>query len=49
MATTYLTKTLTTPTSDKIFTFSAWVKRSALGSEGYVFTIGSNGGSSPSH
>ena len=49
MASTYLTKTLTTPTSDKIFTFSAWVKRSALGSEGYVFTIGSNGGSSPSH
>jgi hypothetical protein len=49
MASTYLTRTLTTPTSDKIFTFSAWVKRSALGSEGYVFTIGSNGGSSPSH
>ena len=49
MASTSLTRTLTTPTSDKIFTFSAWVKRSALGSEGYVFTIGSNGGSSPSH
>ena len=45
----YLNRTLGTPTSDKIFTFSAWVKRSTLGSEGYVFTIGSNGGSSPSH
>ena len=49
MASTSLTRTLTTPTSDKIFTFSAWVKRSALGGEQYVFTIGSNGGSSPSH
>jgi len=45
----YLNRTLGAPTSDKIFTISAWVKRSTLGGEGYVFTIGSNGGSSPSH
>ena len=45
----YLNRTLGAPTSDKIFTISAWVKRSTLGVEGYVFTIGSNGGSSPSH
>ena len=33
----YLNRTLTTPTNNKIFTFSAWVKRSALGAAQTLF------------
>lgn len=34
----YLNKTMATGTSRRIFTFSTWVKRSALGSFQYIFT-----------
>jgi len=34
----YLSRTMATGTSRRIFTFSTWVKRSALGSFQYVFT-----------
>lgn len=37
MATTYLNKTLGTPTNNKIWTWSAWVKRANLGSYGVLF------------
>jgi hypothetical protein len=35
--TAYLNRTLTTPTNNKIFTFSTWVKRSALGANQEIF------------
>ena len=37
MATTYLTRTSTTPTSTKIGTFSVWFKRTKLGTEQNIF------------
>ena len=43
MASAYLTKTFSTPTNNKIFTFSAWVKRSATGSTHDLFSGGSDG------
>ena len=44
MATTYLTRTFGTPTNNKIFTFSAWMKRGAIGvaDEGF-FSTGASG------
>jgi hypothetical protein len=35
--TTYLNRTLTTPTNNKIFTYSVWVKRSGLGASQTLF------------
>jgi len=37
MATTYLNKTLGTPTNNKIWTWSAWVKRTTIGTYGVLF------------
>ena len=39
MASTYLQKTLGTPTSQRIWTFSAWVKRSGISSTQHIFSI----------
>jgi len=39
----YLSRTFSTPTSDKIFTFSSWVKRSGLGSTVMLISAGSDG------
>ena len=44
MATTYLTRTLGTPTNNKRWTFSAWVKKSHVGSD--INTLFGAGGSS---
>ena len=41
MANTYLQRTLGTPTSEKIWTFSAWVKRSGLSSTQHIFSLDS--------
>ena len=41
MASTYLQRTLGTPTSEKIWTFSAWVKRTGLGSTQHIFSLDS--------
>jgi hypothetical protein len=35
-ASAYLSRTLTTPTNNKIFTYSVWVKRGALGSQQFI-------------
>jgi hypothetical protein len=42
MATTYLQRTLGTPTNNKIFTLSMWVKRSDTGSTHDLFTCGTD-------
>jgi hypothetical protein len=42
MASTYLTKTLSTPTNNKIFTLSMWVKRTAIGATHDLFTSGAD-------
>ena len=39
MASTYLEKTLGTATSSRIWTFSAWIKRSGLSSGQHIFSI----------
>jgi len=39
MATTYLERTLGTPTSSRIWTFSAWIKRSGISSAQHIFSI----------
>ena len=44
MATTYLSKTLGTPTDNKKWTFSAWVKKAHIGSD--INTLFGAGGSS---
>tara|TARA_R100000655_G_scaffold73832_1_gene112350 strand:+ start:24 stop:1361 length:1338 start_codon:yes stop_codon:yes gene_type:complete len=43
MANTYLTKTLGTPTNNKKFTFSCWVKRNGVTSTMDIFHAGSSG------
>ena len=43
MASTYLTKTFGTPTSDKIFTLSTWLKKSDLGNTIMILSAGSDG------
>jgi hypothetical protein len=43
MANTYLTKTLGTPTNNKKFTFSCWVKKSAAASTMDIFHAGASG------
>ena len=43
MATTYLTRTFSTPTSDKIFTLSTWLKKSDLGNTIMILSAGSDG------
>ena len=43
MASTYLTKTLGTPTNNKKFTFSCWVKKSAVEANMDIFHAGSSG------
>jgi hypothetical protein len=43
MASTYLTKTLSTPTNNKIFTISMWVKRSKTGTTHDLFSSGADG------
>ena len=35
MASTYLQRTFSTPTSSKIMTFSAWIKRGKIGATGF--------------
>ena len=41
MASTYLTRTFGTPTNNKIFTFSAWMKKSRIGgADGAFFSTG---------
>ena len=40
MATTYLTRTLGTPTDNLKWTFSAWIKRSAISGDNPVMSIG---------
>ena len=42
MASTYLTKTLSTPTNNKIFTLSMWVKRTAIGATHDLFSSGAD-------
>ena len=39
MASTYLQRTLGTPTSSRIWTFSAWIKRSGISSAQHIFSI----------
>ena len=39
MASTYLTRTVTSPTSAYKATFSAWVKRSSIGVRQRIFTV----------
>ena len=43
MASTYLTKTLGTPTNNKKFTFSCWVKKNAVASTMDIFHAGADG------
>ena len=43
MASTYLTRTFSTPTSDKIFTLSTWLKKSDLGNTIMILSAGSDG------
>ncbi len=47
MASTYLTKTLGTPTNNKKFTFSCWFKRSAPASTMAIFHAGTDGNNEP--
>jgi len=42
-ASAYLNRTLSTPTNNKIFTYSAWVKRGALGGNYALFSPASTG------
>jgi len=39
MASTFLSRTLGTPTSSKIWTFSTWIKRSGISSGQHIFSI----------
>jgi hypothetical protein len=39
MASTYLQRTLGTPTSSRIWTFSAWIKRTILYSTQHIFSL----------
>ena len=39
MASTFLSKTLGTPTSSRIWTFSTWIKRSGISSGQHIFSI----------
>ena len=39
MASTFLSRTLGTPTSSKIWTFSTWIKRSGISSAQHIFSI----------
>ena len=41
MASTFLSTTLGTPTSSRIWTFSTWLKRSGLSSTQHIFSIDS--------
>ena len=41
MASTFLSRTLGTPTSSKIWTFSTWIKRSGISSGQHIFSIDS--------
>ena len=43
MASTYLSKTLSTPTDGKKWTWSAWVKRSKVGGDQALFNAGGSG------
>ena len=43
MANTYLSKTLSTPTDGKKWTWSAWVKRSKIGGDQALFNAGGSG------